>query len=178
MCQPTLQCCSMLSDYKRSEGGLDWHESWRFVNFPLSIYKKTKIPITCQTLWRSLKWNYLQVSMIYSSSGKRRALVPPSVGYTSENLKPIPDEVCGFCSFLSWNLDINLHFIYHYCEIGIWIICIWVLFSYFFLLDSSLDLDGLFYPMQKSLWYLKCSFWRFFDLPKLKPFALSQISKR
>jgi len=26
-------------------------------------------------------------------SGKRRALIPPSVGYVNENLKPIPDEV-------------------------------------------------------------------------------------
>lgn len=25
--------------------------------------------------------------------GKRRALIPPSVGYVNENLKPIPEEV-------------------------------------------------------------------------------------
>lgn len=28
-----------------------------------------------------------------SFSGKRRALIPPSVGYINENLKPIPEEV-------------------------------------------------------------------------------------
>lgn len=28
-----------------------------------------------------------------SSLGKRRALVPPSVGYVNENLKPVPEEV-------------------------------------------------------------------------------------
>lgn len=27
-------------------------------------------------------------------TGKRRALIPPEVGYINENLKPIPDEVC------------------------------------------------------------------------------------
>lgn len=39
--------------------------------------------------------------------GKRRALIPPSVGYVNENLKPIPEEVRftliykGYLSFLS-----------------------------------------------------------------------------
>jgi hypothetical protein len=28
-----------------------------------------------------------------SFSGKRRALIPPSLGYINENLKPIPEEV-------------------------------------------------------------------------------------
>lgn len=40
-------------------------------------------------------------------TGKRRALIPPEVGYINENLKPIPDEVCltfvfFFFSFLKF----------------------------------------------------------------------------
>lgn len=164
----------MLSDYKRSEGGLDWHESWRFVNFPLSIYKKTKIPFTCQTLWRSLKWNYLRDSMIYSSSGKRRALVPPSVGYTSENLKPIPDEVCGFCSIpllkpghkftfyisLLWDWHMN----------NLYLSFVLVLFSFGFQFGPRRALlshakEPLIFEVQllKVLWFTKvetfCSLW-------------------
>lgn len=34
-------------------------------------------------------------------SGKRRALIPPSLGYINENLEPIPDEVCRFFVFLA-----------------------------------------------------------------------------
>ncbi|KAK9269425.1 hypothetical protein L1049_001198 [Liquidambar formosana] len=33
--------------------------------------------------------------------GKRRALIPPSVGYVNENLKPIPDEFGPRRSLLS-----------------------------------------------------------------------------
>ncbi|GKV44530.1 hypothetical protein SLEP1_g51706 [Rubroshorea leprosula] len=33
--------------------------------------------------------------------GKRRALIPPSVGYTNENLKPIPEEFGPRRSLLS-----------------------------------------------------------------------------
>lgn len=33
--------------------------------------------------------------------GKRRALIPPSVGYTKENLKPVPDEFGPRRSLLS-----------------------------------------------------------------------------
>lgn len=31
--------------------------------------------------------------LLASLVGKRRALIPPSVGYVDENLKPIPEEV-------------------------------------------------------------------------------------
>ncbi|RZR97714.1 hypothetical protein BHM03_00026960, partial [Ensete ventricosum] len=38
-------------------------------------------------------------------SGKRRALIPPDVGYVNENLKPIPDEKTLFlrCKSLFFN---------------------------------------------------------------------------
>lgn len=41
------------------------------------------------SLWMNL------VILTYSTlfSGKRRALIPPSVGYINETLKPIPEEV-------------------------------------------------------------------------------------
>lgn len=31
--------------------------------------------------------------LLASLVGKRRALIPPAVGYVNENLKPIPEEV-------------------------------------------------------------------------------------
>jgi hypothetical protein len=39
--------------------------------------------------------SYCSVNYCFSFdySGKRRALIPPEVGYITENLKPIPDEV-------------------------------------------------------------------------------------
>jgi hypothetical protein len=33
------------------------------------------------------------VTIGFTFVGKRRALIPPSVGYVNENLKPIPEEV-------------------------------------------------------------------------------------
>lgn len=36
---------------------------------------------------------YCLAGVFYLYAGKRRALIPPEVGYVNENLKPIPDEV-------------------------------------------------------------------------------------
>ncbi|XP_073260145.1 peptidyl-prolyl cis-trans isomerase FKBP16-1, chloroplastic isoform X2 [Populus alba] len=62
-------------------------------------------------------------------SGKRRALIPPSVGYVNENLKPIPDE--AFLYILVMTMVMASGF--------------------------SLALDEASSLMQMSLSYLKCS---------------------
>lgn len=41
----------------------------------------------------SLKFLKIKYCMIYAIAGKRRALIPPEVGYVNEYLKPIPNEV-------------------------------------------------------------------------------------
>lgn len=42
--------------------------------------------------------------------GKRRALIPPSVGYTNEDLKPIPEEVSYM--FYLYPLSYSISFVF------------------------------------------------------------------
>lgn len=45
-----------------------------------------------------------------SFTGKRRALIPPSVGYVNENLKPIPDEVLPSFNYLKFRFPVDFFF--------------------------------------------------------------------
>jgi len=82
------------------KAGLDWHESWWYVlrychYFPhkpvflLIIFEMIHV-VLVQTFGIHV---YDKIWSTYSLVGKRRALIPPSVGYVDENLKPIPEEV-------------------------------------------------------------------------------------
>lgn len=94
------------------------------------------------------------------SSGKRRALIPPSVGYINENLKPVPEEVDFFFSLkVYWIHLILLSWLYFASSYYInWFMlwqCPWI--------GCSLALVEAFLLMQMSLWYLRCSSWKSYE---------------
>lgn len=109
-----------------------------------------------------------------SFTGKRRALIPPSAGYINENLKPIPDEVLP-----SFN-SLKLWFPADFCIPDVWFsFSPFVSFLFwqaeeillvkltdtitFVVIYCSLALVEAFCLMQMSLWYLRCSSWKYYE---------------
>ena len=95
-----------MTDYKRFEGCYYWNEGWRqiellsqliFIVFFGCCYFPCGISTVILYLLVYFGYLFFNSKLVYSVwnsfSGKRRALIPPSVGYINENLKPIPEEV-------------------------------------------------------------------------------------
>ncbi|KAF9607762.1 hypothetical protein IFM89_000109 [Coptis chinensis] len=94
-------CMVLLADHTGPEGSIDWYEGWSIHIFKVTarteaVFEENVYFPHLQSLVDRLvllQVGYLITSsLVFCFAGKRRALIPPSVGYVSESLQPIPEE--------------------------------------------------------------------------------------